>query len=779
MPLVNAFRIALLATAVCLLAPAWAAAQAIISNGTVQLGVNRDGSLNVGGGPPSSGGVTVVGLRYLPTNAESTAPGCTCEGWGLGDEISGIWGGANTAFYGAVGRNITLQPFSADSSTALSVVTVGGIFRITHVYRPSPNQNLYQVDVTIENISGGVRKPVYRRAMDWDIEPTPFSEMVTIRTRGAEGTVPAALRYASTNGFADSNPFSRPPTYTTVYDRVFGSSAVGDIVDLGPRDHGAVFDFDFAELAPGEKLTFKTFYGAAGNEEDALSALTTVGAELYTLGQASRNPGTGYGTPNTFMFGFTGVGGAPVGDAVTTTTDVSSNINPALLGTPITFTSVVTAASGNPEPVGTVQFRLGITVLATVPLTPAAGTSTSSAVFTTSTLPAGTHAITAAYSGGTQGAGASLVTFRTSESPVLPQEVVSKRQTSLGIAFGSASIPEGGTTLIVLTVSDVDGGSPITPTGFVSVSSSVATDSLGPGCTLNSTSAGMASCSLPIRALDDGVREIRASFPESESHFGNAAGASLSAHNVAPVIHTISGPSSPVPVGTSTTISASFGDVGVLDTHSCSISWDVEVAAGAVTESGGSGSCSGSRTYTAAGVYTVTVTVTDDDGGSGASIFQYIVVYDPNAGFVTGGGWIDSPAGAYAADITLSGKANFGFVSKYKKGMTVPTGETQFQFHVANFSFHSTAYEWLVVSGPKAQYKGRGMVNGSGDYGFLLTATDGQVSGGGGIDKFRIKIWDAITNQVVYDNVPGAGDDMDAASPQTIGGGSIVIHNKK
>ena len=56
---------------------------------------------------------------------------------------------------------------------------------------------------------------------------------------------------------------------------------------------------------------------------------------------------------------------------------------------------------------------------------------------------------------------------------------------------------------------------------------------------------------------------------------------------------------------------------------------------------------------------------------------QFIVVYDPTGGFVTGGGWIDSPAGAYAANLSLTGKANFGFVSKYQKGANKPTGESR------------------------------------------------------------------------------------------------------
>jgi PKD repeat protein len=183
-----------------------------------------------------------------------------------------------------------------------------------------------------------------------------------------------------------------------------------------------------------------------------------------------------------------------------------------------------------------------------------------------------------------------------------------------------------------------------------------------------------------------------------------------------------------------------------------------------------------SHTFTEAGVYTVTATVANSVFPASDSVM--IVVYDPSAGFVTGGGAIASPAGAYPADPSLIGSANFGFVSKYKKGANVPDGQTQFKFQVADFEFHSATYQWLVVAGAKAQYKGTGIVNGTGNYGFLLTAVDGQVNGGGGVDKFRIKIWD-INNggTVVYDNGLGASEDIDSASPQPISSGSIVIHS--
>ena len=79
-----------------------------------------------------------------------------------------------------------------------------------------------------------------------------------------------------------------------------------------------------------------------------------------------------------------------------------------------------------------------------------------------------------------------------------------------------------------------------------------------------------------------------------------------------------------------------------------------------------------------------------------------------------------------------------------------------------------------MVGGARAQFKGSGTINGSGDYGFLLTAIDGQVQGGGGVDKFRIKILNKGDGGVIYDNQMGKSDTGDDATE--LGGGSIVIH---
>ncbi len=252
---------------------------------------------------------------------------------------------------------------------------------------------------------------------------------------------------------------------------------------------------------------------------------------------------------------------------------------------------------------------------------------------------------------------------------------------------------------------------------------------------------------------------------------------SVTINNVPPEVNDINSPVDPIQVGTPVTVDSTFTDAGTLDTHTAVWDWGDDASDETVIEIGGTGTVSGTHTYSSAGIYEIKLTVTDDDLGSDYSVSNYIVIYDPEGGFVTGGGWINSPEGAYAPDLTLVGTANFGFVSKYKKGATVPTGVTQFNFQVADLNFHSDEYDWLVIAGARAQYKGTGTINGEGVYGFMLTAIDGELIGGDGTDKFRIKIWDKNTDAIVYDNMLDAEDTAEPATE--LQGGSIKIHQDK
>lgn len=275
-----------------------APSSAIIGNGTVQLGVNPMGNLIAPGGSPSSGSATTeVGLRYVPQNADALSPGCDCEGWGVADATSGVRGYANVS---TGTDNVTVERFDATTTNAVSVVNIGSTFRVTHDLRPSRlTRHLYEVGVTIANVGSTAADLRYRRVMDWDVEPTYFDEFVTI------GGSSARLAFSSNDGFASANPLAGATN--------LGST--GTFSDAGPKDHGALLDFSFGALAPGGTRRFLLFFGAAGGEQPALSALAAVRAQVYSLGQPNTTTGATQGTPNTFAFGFADrhLGSLPVG----------------------------------------------------------------------------------------------------------------------------------------------------------------------------------------------------------------------------------------------------------------------------------------------------------------------------------------------------------------------------------------------------------------------------------------------------------------------------------
>ena len=153
-------------------------------------------------------------------------------------------------------------------------------------------------------------------------------------------------------------------------------------------------------------------------------------------------------------------------------------------------------------------------------------------------------------------------------------------------------------------------------------------------------------------------------------------------------------------------------------------------------------------------------------------------------GFVTGGGWFDSPVGAYTSDPALTGKAHFGFISKYKKGQSVPEGSTNFRFNAGSLEFDATAYDWMIIAGARARYKGVGTINdGSELYKFMVTALDADISGLGITeDGFRIKIWQEDSSGaeiVLYDNGLGVDDSTGSGGTTALGGGSITVHAVK
>src|SRR6266404_843447 len=127
--------------------------------------------------------------------------------------------------------------------------------------------------------------------------------------------------------------------------------------------------------------------------------------------------------------------------------------------------------------------------------------------------------------------------------------------------------------------------------------------------------------------------------------------------NQAPVV-TITAPASGAifAVGTPVNFTGTFAD-NAGDTHTAQWMFDNLAQAGTVDEI--NGTVTATHVFATAGVYQVKLTVTDQLGASGTAdtvggLPAMVVIYDPSGGWVTGGGWINSSAGAYVANPSLT-----------------------------------------------------------------------------------------------------------------------------
>jgi hypothetical protein len=272
-----------------LAAPSVSPVGAIIKSGNVGMGIMQWGDLNVPDQAPSSGGTTTYGLRYLPTGNEFTGPGCPCEGWGVADPALKVSGYADEST-GTAG--LRLISFTHTATTATSEVEAGSVFDVVNAYSPVTGvPDLFMDTVTITNsTSKTLCRVLYRRVVDWDIEPTAFDEFVTIQGLGST----PGLRSTTNDGFDSPDPLS--PSHS------FG--ATGNFVRYGPTDQGAQFNFNLGSLAAHHSITFTEYYGAAANQAQADADLAQVKAKAYSLGEPASSSD---GSPNTAILAFAGL----------------------------------------------------------------------------------------------------------------------------------------------------------------------------------------------------------------------------------------------------------------------------------------------------------------------------------------------------------------------------------------------------------------------------------------------------------------------------------------
>jgi sugar lactone lactonase YvrE len=203
---------------------------------------------------------------------------------------------------------------------------------------------------------------------------------------------------------------------------------------------------------------------------DGSNTVVTLSGSVATLSLPSLSTGA-----HTVSAVYTSTDGYPpatetvtltVGKATPTVT-LTSNVNPVLAQSAITFTAKVTSTAGTPTQ--TVTFLDGTTPIGTGTL------SGGVATLTTTTLAAGTHSITAAYGGDTSFAAAS-------SSPLA--ELV--EDFGFTISAPSITVLPGGTAVFTFTVAPVDAS-----TFFAAINLTVS--GLPPGATYTISPANLAA----------------------------------------------------------------------------------------------------------------------------------------------------------------------------------------------------------------------------------------------------------------------------------------------
>ena len=157
-----------------------------------------------------------------------------------------------------------------------------------------------------------------------------------------------------------------------------------------------------------------------------------------------------------------------------------------------------------------------------------------------------------------------------------------------------------------------------------------------------------------------------------------------------------------------------------------------------------------------------------------------IVIYDPNAGFVTGGGYIThtgsmTPAGTgRQGQLRIRRQVQEGRLAPRRRDRVPVQGlQHQLPLDVARLAHREEHHQWPERRRPEGVVPGFGTINGTGDYRFQVTLIDK-----GNTDYFRIKIWNATTGVPLRQHA-GQVDGIDPSivpANTLISGGNLVIH---
>src|SRR2546425_2509888 len=301
--------------------------------------------------------------------------------------------------------------------------------------------------------------------------------------------------------------------------------------------------------------------------------------------------------------------------APASTTTISCTPSKVDVNQPTSCSTTVTDTSANPTtPTGTITFASngpGAFSVASCPLSGTGATASCSVTYTPTAI--GAQTITGSYGGD------SAHTTSSGTANINPTN------TSTSVSCTPSTIASGQSTTCAATVTDTS-STPTTPTGIVTLNAGNGTFTGAP-CTLAGTGA-TGSCSVnytlkPIAARTD---IVTGTYAGDVAHSGSSGSFSLTVTTGAPTATTLSCNPSTVPIGQTTTCTASVTDTSGTPTTPTGTVTFTSSGAGTfnamnctISGTGATASCLASYTPTAAGVQTITGSYSGDSSHSTSS----------------------------------------------------------------------------------------------------------------------------------------------------------------
>jgi hypothetical protein len=274
---------------------------------------------------------------------------------------------------------------------------------------------------------------------------------------------------------------------------------------------------------------------------------------------------------------------------VPSTVVLVSSTNPSAFGLPVTFTATVTSQSAS-APTGAVNFLDGAVQIGTASLN-----ASGMAVLTSSTLAAGTHSITAVYTGDTfNGTGTSNVV----------SQVVKPAATATSISASPVPAIAGGSVVLTATISVTQGVS--NPTGSVTFTSGATS--------LGTAKVGANETATLTVTFPPGSQSIVATYGGDANDTGSASAPLALAVQIATTSSTVSSNLNPSVVLSSVTFSVKVSGNGGVPTGTVTFSADgVAIGTGTLDNTG---SASVSDANLAVGSHSITAAYSGDTNDS-------------------------------------------------------------------------------------------------------------------------------------------------------------------